>query len=214
MAESAEKETWHEEAKEEQQWYYELFGDRDWDSYKEVEMEYLERNVGHAIYGPPEKLPDERTNGNTGYETEELEHIRKVCATIKKHGRNLSKCNDSDILMSVIFVCLNVEERSRRVAVFRIPRYDPEDKSKQCLNQFVDQNCRVYEDWDDFLSNNLLPKCTYCYPAGGVYDGDENDKVLLGFGETPASKAVSKVFSVLDTASTVVTVSFCSWGIS
>lgn len=66
MAESAEKETWHEEAKEEQQWYYELFGDRDWDSYKEVEMEYLERNVGHAIYGPPEKLPDERTNGNTG----------------------------------------------------------------------------------------------------------------------------------------------------
>lgn len=89
-----------------------------------------------------------------------------------------------------------------------------QDKSKQCLDQFVDQNCRVYEDWDDFLSNNLLPKCTYCYPAGGVYDGDENDKVLLGFGKTPASKAVSKVFSVLDTASTVVTVSFCSWGIS
>jgi hypothetical protein len=66
----------------------------------------------------------------------------------------------------------------------------------------------VYKDWNDFLMNNHLPECTYCYPAGGVYDGDENDKVLLEFGKTPASTVASKLCSVMDTASSVVVVSF------
>jgi hypothetical protein len=83
-----------------------------------------------------------------------------------------------------------------------------QDKSKRCVNQFVDSNCRVYKDWNDFLENNQLPECTYCYPAEGVYDGDE-DQVCLQFGKTPASKATNKMCSALDTASSVVAVSFC-----
>jgi hypothetical protein len=72
----------------------------------------------------------------------------------------------------------------------------------------------VYKDWDDFLNNNQLPKCTYCYPRRGVYDGDDNDKVYLEFGETPASKPGSILLSALDTASTAVMVSsavLCSY---
>ena len=65
----------------------------------------------------------------------------------------------------------------------------------------------MYKDWDDFLNNNQLPKCTYCYPKGGVYDGDHKDKVYLQFGKTPAANAGSVLCSVLDTASTVVMVS-------
>ena len=71
----------------------------------------------------------------------------------------------------------------------------------------MDSNCRVYKDWDDYLNNNQLPKCTYCYPRGGVYDGDANDQVYLEFGTTPAAKPGSLVCSALDTASTVVMVS-------
>jgi hypothetical protein len=86
-----------------------------------------------------------------------------------------------------------------------------QDKLKVCPDQFVDSNCRVYKDWDDFLNNNQLPKCTYCYPRGGVYDGDDNDQVYLEYGKTPAAKPQSVVCSALDTASTVVMVSsaFC-----
>jgi hypothetical protein len=60
------KKTWKETVREEQQLYYEAFGDRDWDCYEEDEIKYLERNVGHAMYGPPKELPDENTNGSTG----------------------------------------------------------------------------------------------------------------------------------------------------
>jgi hypothetical protein len=57
---------WRTVATEQQQFFYEALGDRDWDCYKrDVEDEYLERNLGHAIFGPPEKLPDS-INGSTG----------------------------------------------------------------------------------------------------------------------------------------------------
>ena len=61
------KKPWEETAVEVQQFFYEAFGDRDWDRYNESEMELLERNVGHAVCGPPEELPEEK-NGWTGTE--------------------------------------------------------------------------------------------------------------------------------------------------
>lgn len=63
---SDQKKTWREMVIEQQQFYYEVFGDRDWDCYKKDEMEYMERNVGFAIYGLPEELPDENTVGSAG----------------------------------------------------------------------------------------------------------------------------------------------------
>jgi hypothetical protein len=62
-----EKKPWEEAVTKLQQFFYEVFGDRDWDHYEENEMEFLERNVGHAMFGPPQELPDEK-NGSTGTE--------------------------------------------------------------------------------------------------------------------------------------------------
>jgi hypothetical protein len=60
------KKPWKEAVIEAQQFFYEVFGDRDWDRYNESEMEFLERNVGHAMFGPPKELPDDEKNGSTG----------------------------------------------------------------------------------------------------------------------------------------------------
>jgi hypothetical protein len=66
MAEAPEeKQTWQEAVREQQQMFYEMFADRDWDCYKESEMVYLEMNIGHAVYGLPKELPD-KSNGDTG----------------------------------------------------------------------------------------------------------------------------------------------------
>jgi hypothetical protein len=78
-------------------------------------------------------------------------------------------------------------------------------------DKFVDSNCRVYKDWNDFLLNNQFPECNYCYPRGGVYDGDKNDKVIVEFSKTPACNIGNKLLSVLDTASSVVMVSSVIW---
>jgi hypothetical protein len=62
----APKQPWMIVVREQQQFFYEAFGDRDWDCYKRGEEEYLERNLGHAIFGPLEELPDRSKNGCTG----------------------------------------------------------------------------------------------------------------------------------------------------
>jgi hypothetical protein len=66
MAEATSQKSWKEAVREEQQLYYEMLGDRDWDCYKGNEEEYLERNLGHAMFGPPKELPDKNKNGCTG----------------------------------------------------------------------------------------------------------------------------------------------------
>jgi hypothetical protein len=77
----ASRKPWKEAAREEQQRYYEVFGDRDWDLYKEVEEEYLERNLGHAMFGPPDELPDKDKNHCTGIAWEWL-----VLWHVLRHG--------------------------------------------------------------------------------------------------------------------------------
>jgi len=61
------KKPWEETVVEVQQFYYEVLGDIAWDRYEKTEMEFLERNVGHAMFGPPKELPNEK-NGSTGTE--------------------------------------------------------------------------------------------------------------------------------------------------
>jgi hypothetical protein len=60
------RKSWKETVREEQQLYYEMLGDRDWDCYKKNEEKFLERNLGHAIFGPPKELPDQHKNDCTG----------------------------------------------------------------------------------------------------------------------------------------------------
>jgi hypothetical protein len=62
---SGKKKPWKEAVREEQQFYYEVFGDRDWDCYKKDEIKYLERNIGYAMFGPPVELPD-KNDDSTG----------------------------------------------------------------------------------------------------------------------------------------------------
>jgi hypothetical protein len=67
----------------------------------------------------------------SGYEEEQLSQIRKIIAVIKKHGK--FSPNSSDVLVTTIFVCLNVEEHSVPFPVFRIPGCDPEVRNSVML---------------------------------------------------------------------------------
>ncbi|XP_046384480.1 uncharacterized protein LOC124154663 [Ischnura elegans] len=50
---------------------------------------------------------------------------------------------------------------------------------------FYDMECRRYEDWNDFLTNNRLPKCLMRYPRDGVYK-KRNNWLELEEKESPA----------------------------
>uniref|UniRef100_A0A1B6M3D4 DUF4781 domain-containing protein n=2 Tax=Graphocephala atropunctata TaxID=36148 RepID=A0A1B6M3D4_9HEMI len=85
-------------------------------------------------------------------------------------------------------------------------------KASQCV--FVDTGARKYSDWEDYLGNNTLQKCIYCYPTRGLYENDSNNEVCISFGTSPACDLISRVVSIFDTVSTVVTVAATGVGIA
>ena len=36
---------------------------------------------------------------------------------------------------------------------------------------FIDEDARVYHDWQSYLTNNRLPKCVIVVPENGEYQG-------------------------------------------
>lgn len=36
---------------------------------------------------------------------------------------------------------------------------------------YIDENARVYHDWESYLTNNTLPKCVIIVPENGEYTG-------------------------------------------
>jgi hypothetical protein len=55
-----------------------------------------------------------------------MKQIQKLCATIKMYSKCSSKCSGSDVLVSLIYVSLNMEGKSASYPLFRIPNCDPE----------------------------------------------------------------------------------------
>uniref|UniRef100_A0A1B6CQT8 DUF4781 domain-containing protein n=1 Tax=Clastoptera arizonana TaxID=38151 RepID=A0A1B6CQT8_9HEMI len=67
---------------------------------------------------------------------------------------------------------------------------------------FIDKNCRVYHNWNDFLKNNKLPKCIMCWPQNGIYE-TFNDTVKLDFKPSHACSKMNFFLSFTNTVSTI-----------
>ncbi|XP_045770870.1 uncharacterized protein LOC123871232 [Maniola jurtina] len=185
------------EARTSQQEYCDLLGDREWDVIENWEWNILRRKVGFGLYGPPAATPTS-DNRNTGYDKEQLDVIEKICDQLVE---NLNFKNNN-IRFACIFVVMKVFDKRYTVPVFKAKR--DVDGSSGCV--FVDTGARKYADWQDYLSNNTLQKCIYCYPTRGLYEYTEDNEVRVSFGTSPACDFISRVFSIFDTAATCVTV--------
>lgn len=217
--------SWEEQARDHQQNYLKWLGTYDFSSFRKripsicnllldgyckchesddgycensAELLSLKVFIGYALYGPPPVDATEE-NGFTGYPKDKLEPILKIYDQIVKCQ------NTNEILMAILYVSLDSGGKVADSIVFRIP--NPNHKGGETSEyRFVDFTARVYQNWEDFLSNNKFPALKYCYPKGGVYTGDLNGNVELCYGVTPAAKLTGKALSSLDTVATVVSV--------
>ncbi|XP_034231301.1 uncharacterized protein LOC117639590 [Thrips palmi] len=129
----------------------------------------LRERIGNVVCGK-----------SKGYDTEETKKIDRVlqCLEKEEHIKN----NGVDIAMIVI--SLITGNRTLHVPVFRV-NVPSQDSGEQVLqkNFFVDLYGRRYKSFDDFLSNNKLPKGKICYPEKGIYCLKEGE-VMLQHGTT------------------------------
>ncbi|XP_046685955.1 uncharacterized protein LOC124371662 [Homalodisca vitripennis] len=184
---------WKSLALESQLQFYETLGSRPYDEIEKSDLFLLKKKVGFATCGSPSELPN-CSNYNTGYNEDQLYHIKSVCDQIIK------KSDHDPIRFACTKLILYHKRQVCDSSVFRI--------IQKSGNIFIDAHARVYENWDHFMEKNVLPDCEYCYPVNGEYNCE--NECLIGFAYSPAKKIVSKTASCLDTVGSVASVAAAS----
>lgn len=226
MAQAEEDFQWEASVKRRQQKYFQWLGDREFDAYRRrlpsicmlllkgmckchegdndgflinnSEINALKRNIGFAVFGEPNEQPSQ-DNTFTGYSKKQVKVIETIFDQILKLQKG------DKILMSVIFVSLNIQCQDGNVVdfpVFRIPKINETGVGYS----FIDFQGRIYQSWDNFISNNKLPKAKWSYPQNGVYSGNSEGEVELCFGVTPETKLGKRVLKTMDTTTSILSV--------
>ncbi|KAH8364261.1 hypothetical protein KR084_004986 [Drosophila pseudotakahashii] len=89
--------------------------------------------------------------------------------------------------------------------VFRTRRCMKGENSAACCMIFVDENARVYTNWEQYVFRNTLPKGLMIAPSQGVYtfsDGEEPG-VQLMVHPTPAARGRYRLLNAGDKVATV-----------
>lgn len=196
---SSDCQKWMDEAKQIQQRFYETLGDRTFDLFEADQRWALETKIGFAVFGEPTE--DSKVSKN-GYSKKKNDEIKRICDLIYELQNGYPK-----VIIAFLFVIGEVEKMLFCLPVFKI-------LSPNGNIYFLDQIGRVYCTWRDFKDNNKLPGALICFPKNGIYKADKNGLVLITFETAPSSRLGSKALSVLDAASTVVTVGATLVGIA
>lgn len=69
---------------------------------------------------------------------------------------------------------------------------------------YVDETGRVYQNWESYVEDNVLPAGTMVAPRRGVYNFDKSDKVILDVYCTPSAKPGAKAMNAAQTGSAVL----------
>ncbi|XP_034830381.1 uncharacterized protein [Maniola hyperantus] len=219
-----------------QQEYFENLPDYDWVKYELSNRKYLLQNIAFALFGGPtsegdmfySSLENAHLEGYTSRQKERVMNVYDKLCEQSKYSQN-----DEDIYMSVLLiVCakpkpvkfyklepsdhwLDLHQRTDTdiwcTAVFRVRKCIPTTVGAKTCRVYVDENARVYQDWDSYLTNNTLPKCVIIAPQDGEYqgviqEGEDTFAVKLTVAPSAALGLTARVLSSVDTASTVASI--------
>ncbi|KAJ8730084.1 hypothetical protein PYW07_017122 [Mythimna separata] len=220
-----------------QQEYYENLGDCDWVKYEKSNRNYLLQNVAFALFGGPScegELTEVDGDHNAhleGYTTRQKEQVMRVYEKLCEQSKYSH--NDDDIVMSILLiVCakpkplkfyqmqpsnywLDLHERTDTdmwcTAVFRVRKCIPTTVGMKSCRVYIDENARVYQSWESYLTDNTLPKCVIIVPENGEYtgtllEGEENFAVKLTVAPSPTLGIKARVLSSVDSASTIASI--------
>ncbi|CAF3229506.1 unnamed protein product [Rotaria socialis] len=197
---------WKKIAAVQQKNIYLMFSGRTWDSYKEDEYDFLAIKVAYALFGQP-------VGGNQNEITHLLDTYSNDQQNAAHHLKNIiinvyHRAPSMELKVATVFVSVKVLEKCYFLPVFRL-LWNAINNTE--LSHYIDHTGRTYESWTDYLENNRLPKCMYCYPKYGFYscnsgwkhEFDPNLEPTIEFGTSPACHLFSRTSCGFNDVSTV-----------
>lgn len=188
--------------------YYIGFGGVQWHEFDILkDLDLISAKVCYALFGPPENKKAEKIED--AYEDNQKKEAKKIIEITKKI---YLKSKLTKYQISFVFVYCKKGDQEFPVPLISI--YVGEDKDGNDMRKFVDTQGRTYNCWNDWKKNNKLPQLEYCYPTKGFFtcSGDNRyefnplEDPDVEYGKSPKSSVLSKVLTVTDVSSTVVSI--------
>uniref|UniRef100_A0A0A1WZT1 Urocanate hydratase n=1 Tax=Zeugodacus cucurbitae TaxID=28588 RepID=A0A0A1WZT1_ZEUCU len=157
-----------------------------WDSLSGDQAEILKEKIKNI-------LPDDDQRQN---------EIEKARNNMFQNVWAQRKHTNRVLLSSIIYVMVTEEkdyEASKQSTNFS---FHPVIRTRKCLSLnnssgccmiFIDEHSRIYQNWQQYLKNNILPSGTMIAPANGIYTLNENDEIDLEICATPNSNSRKKI---------------------
>ncbi|XP_036337883.1 uncharacterized protein LOC118747820 [Rhagoletis pomonella] len=107
------------------------------------------------------------------------------------------------VLLSAIIYVMVTEEKDHELAKHSTDfTFHPVIRTRKCLSSsnssgccmiFIDEHSRIYQNWQQYLKNNILPSGTMIAPSNGVYTLTEYEEVELETRTTLNTKSIRKL---------------------
>jgi hypothetical protein len=174
-------EKWKAEARASQQNYSNLLNDRVWEQYDITnEKNLLWKKIAYVVAGCKEE-----------YNKEEKESVDELLEKCIKYGKK-----DDHVFIAFLFViAYENKDPGIHVPLIRVIKNDGKVSED---SYFIDHVGRVYNDWANFLNENIFDRWWLCVPKKGIYS--DTEEVELEFHDQTER---GKTLQAIDTASTV-----------
>ncbi|XP_053979725.1 uncharacterized protein LOC128876923 [Hylaeus volcanicus] len=195
-----------------QQNYYEYLPD--WLQYNYNEEKYIMENIQFALCGPPVNAEGNELVNKKDIDKKTHESVTAVYKQIIEYGR---EDNNNPIYVGIIYNVIfpdklksnNNESTEMIDEIWAVPVF----KIKRKMNTiwYIDNSGRIYQSWNDYLSNNTLPKTVMIVPKNGFYQHDPHYKITKQSSvvwtemlQSPACSVKTKFLNVIDTATSAL----------
>ncbi|CAF1114363.1 unnamed protein product [Adineta ricciae] len=190
---------WKQTARTAVKSYYLGYEGIQWHEYANDELSLLTIKICFALFGQPTEVNDNLTKLEDAYTDSQKEAANKIRNKIVEVYSNSPATR---LRVGIIFISCKELEKEFLLPIFRVYVGD----SNRDLANFIDTNCRVYQNWTDWTKNNKLPMLKYCYPSRGFYTCshansymfDPNQDPDIDFGTSPACDFTARVARQLD----------------
>ncbi|KAL9874508.1 uncharacterized protein ACN427_013833 isoform 2-T2 [Glossina fuscipes fuscipes] len=159
--------------------------------------DFLKADQGECLKEKIRQLIPDLPNSDNGNDQGTIEKIRSYlynniwAQRIYTNGTSLS---------AIFYVAVTKEKDYNRALastdfsfhpVFRTRKCSAEDDSSDCCMIYVDETGRVYQSWESYIEENILPPGSMVVPRRGIYILDNEGSVILDLFTRDVSRALS-----------------------
>lgn len=168
-------EDWKKDAQASQQNYSDLLSDRVWEQYDiKNEKNLLWDKIAFVICGIQKEY--------TKKDKEIIEELLEKCLKYGKKGNY--------VYTAFIFVCAYQENKKGiHIPLIRVMKNDGKISTN---SYFIDHSGRVYNDWENFLEENIFNGWWICVPKNGIYTDTEEVEIEF-YDQVDRGKTLEKI---------------------